>query len=144
MNEMKAIVCGANGAMGQLLLARLGDRATGLVSADGENNVPKTFEEMGPVNANVVIDFSHHSAAQAVTEYAKKTGAVVTVENHNYIGGLYSAVAECLAAKYPVPMGRVAVEDEFGEVGPVDYLAERFGLTVEHIVQAVEDTIIRE
>lgn len=81
---------------------------------------------------------------ELVVEYAQRTGAVVTVENHNYIGGLYSAVAECLAAKFPVPMGRVAVEDVLGEVGPVDYLAERFGLTVEHIVNAVMHTVVHE
>lgn len=97
------------------------------------------------IEATVVDMFTIKPLDEAlVIECAKKTGAVVTVENHNYIGGLYSAVSECLAANFPVPMGRVAVEDEFGEVGPVDYLAERFGLTVEHIVQAVEDTIIRE
>ena len=79
-----------------------------------------------------------------VVEYAEKTGAVVTVENHNAIGGLYSAVAEVLAAQCPPRMGRVAVEDTFGEVGPVDYLAERFGLTVEHIVEAAETVIVRE
>ena len=82
--------------------------------------------------------------ADLVVEYAEKTGAVVTVENHNAIGGLYSAVAEVLAAKYPTRMSRVAVEDTFGEVGPVDYLAERFGLTVEHIVEAAETVIVRE
>ena len=78
-NELKAIVCGANGAMGQLLLQRLGNQATGLVSADGENNVPKTFQEMGQVDANVIIDFSHHSAAQAVTEYAKQSGCALVM-----------------------------------------------------------------
>ena len=72
--QLRAVVCGANGAMGKLLLARLGDEAVGLVSADGENGVPKTFEEMGQVDADVVIDFSHHSAAPAVAEYVKKTG----------------------------------------------------------------------
>jgi len=81
---------------------------------------------------------------ELVVDYAQRTGCVVTVENHNVIGGLYSAVSECLAAKFPVPMGRVAVEDVFGEVGPVDYLAERFGLTTEHIVQVVEDLVVRE
>ncbi len=72
--QLRAIVCGANGAMGKLLLARLGKEAVGLVSADGENGVPKTFEEMGSVDADVVIDFSHHSAAPAVTEYVKAKG----------------------------------------------------------------------
>lgn len=79
-----------------------------------------------------------------VAEYAAKTGAIVTVENHNKFGGLYSAVCECVAAGKPVPVGYVAVEDEFGEVGPVDYLAERFGLTAEHIVSEVEKTLARK
>ena len=81
---------------------------------------------------------------ELVLKYAEKTGAVVTVENHNAIGGLYSAVADVLAAKCPTRMARVAVEDEFGEVGPVDYLAERFGLTTEHIVEAAESVVVRE
>ena len=82
--------------------------------------------------------------AELVAEYAKNTGAIVTAENHNKFGGLYSAVSECVAETCPVPMGRVAVEDEFGEVGPVDYLAERFGLTPEHIVAEVEKVIARK
>ena len=74
-----------------------------------------------------------------VVEYAKKTGKVVTVENHNKIGGLYSAVTECLSQKLPTPVHYVAVE--YGEVGPVDYLAERFGLTAEHIVEVAEKAV---
>ena len=81
---------------------------------------------------------------ELVIEYAKKTGCVVTVENHNKFGGLYSAVSECVVANAPVPVGYVAVEDEFGEVGPVDYLAERFGLTPEHIVEVVEKTVAKK
>ena len=79
-----------------------------------------------------------------VLECAGKTRCIVTAENHNRIGGLFSAVAECLAQNDPVPMGYVAVEDEFGEVGPADYLAERFGLTAEHIVSVVEKTIAKK
>ena len=79
-----------------------------------------------------------------VIEYAKKTGCVVTAENHNKIGGLTSAVSECLSENCPVVMGHVAVEDEYGEVGPVDYLAERFGLTAEHIVEVVEKTVAKK
>ena len=66
---------------------------------------------------------------ELIRAWAAKTGAVVTAENHNKIGGLYSAVTECLSQKLPTPVHYVAVEDEYGEVGPVDYLAERFGLT---------------
>ena len=81
---------------------------------------------------------------ELVIEYAKKTGCVVTVENHNKFGGLFSSVSECVVANAPVPVGYVAVEDEFGEVGPVDYLAERFGLTPEHIVEVVEKTVAKK
>lgn len=81
---------------------------------------------------------------ELVIECAKKTGCVVTAENHNKIGGLFSAVSDCLVQNCPVPMGYVAVEDEYGEVGPVDYLAERFGLTIDHIVETVEKTVKRK
>ena len=82
--------------------------------------------------------------ADLLVSYAKKTGAVLTAENHNKIGGLYSACADALANKCPVPVGYVAVEDEFGEVGPQDYLEERFGLTSAHIVQTARETLKRK
>ena len=75
---MKAIVCGANGAMGQLILASLGGDAY-KVSLDGMNGVPKTFEELGAVDADVIIDFSHHSAIAEVLSYAKANHMAVVV-----------------------------------------------------------------
>ena len=65
---------------------------------------------------------------------AKKTGAVLVTENHNKIGGLYAAVCEVLSRELPTPSDCVAVNDEYGEVGPQDYLQKRFGLTAENIV----------
>ena len=104
----------------------------------------KNLEEKG-ISAAVIDMFTVKPLDEAlVVEYAKKTGCVITAENHNKIGGLYSAVAECLVGCCPVPVGYVAVEDEFGEVGPIDYLAERFGLTAEHIVDVVEKTVARK
>ena len=76
---MRAVVCGANGAMGKLICGILGDQAVGKVSIDGENNVPKTFEELGAVEADVVIDFSHHTAVADVLGYAKKIGAAAVI-----------------------------------------------------------------
>ncbi len=76
---MRAVVCGANGAMGKLICERLGESVVGKVSIDGENGVPKTFEELGAVDCDVVIDFSHHSAAFAVTEYAKNMNCALVV-----------------------------------------------------------------
>ena len=76
---MSAIVCGANGAMGKLICAALGDAVIGKVSIDGENGVPKTFEELGAVDANVLIDFSHHTAVADVLAYAKKIGSAAVI-----------------------------------------------------------------
>ncbi len=76
---MKVVLCGANGAMGKLIDEILGDECVGRVSIDGENNVPKTFEELGVVDADVVIDFSHHSAIADVMAYSKKINAAVVV-----------------------------------------------------------------
>ena len=76
---MRAVVCGANGAMGKLICGILGDQTVGKVSIDGENNVPKTFEELGAVEADVVIDFSHHTAVGGVLAYAKKIGAAAVI-----------------------------------------------------------------
>ena len=76
---MKAILCGANGAMGKLIADILGDEIVGKVSLDGENNVPKTFAELGLMECDVLIDFSHHSATADVLDYAKKVGCAVVI-----------------------------------------------------------------
>ena len=76
---MRAILCGANGAMGKLIDGILGHEIVGRVSIDGENNVPKTFGELGKVDADVVIDFSHHTAIADVLAYAKENGAAAVI-----------------------------------------------------------------
>jgi transketolase len=81
---------------------------------------------------------------EIVVQYAKAYGAVVTAENHNKIGGLFSAVSDVLARKCPTPAEYVAVEDEFGEVGPQDYLQKRFGLTADNIVTKVKAVLLRK
>lgn len=80
----------------------------------------------------------------AVEAWARKTGAAVVAENHNKFGGLWSAVSEVLAQRCPIPAGYVAVEDEFGEVGPQAYLQERFGLTAAHIVERAKAVLARK
>ena len=76
---MKAVICGANGAMGKLICGILGEEVVGKVSIDGENGVPKTFDELGAVKADVVVDFSHHTAISGVLAYAKKIGAAAVI-----------------------------------------------------------------
>ena len=76
---MRAVICGANGAMGRLICDILGDEVIGRVSLDGEGGVPKTFEALGSVEAEVVIDFSHHTAIADVLNYAKQIGAAAVI-----------------------------------------------------------------
>ena len=81
---------------------------------------------------------------EAVLCAACETGAIVTAENHNVINGLGSAVSELLAKRHPAPVEMVGVQDEFGEVGPVNYLRERFGLTGADIAAAVRRALARK
>ncbi len=77
---------------------------------------------------------------EGVIAAAKKTGAVLTVENHNVIGGLHSAVLEALAQE-KLPVCAVGVQDRFGEVGKLPYLREALGLTADNIVAAARKAV---
>ncbi len=76
---MRAVICGANGTMGKLLRQRLEKDIAGLVSIDGLNGVPRTFAELGDVAAEIVYDFSHHTAIFDVTDYAVKHRCALVV-----------------------------------------------------------------
>ena len=78
---------------------------------------------------------------ELIVEYAKKTGAIVTTDNHNINGGLGDAVAAVLAEECPTPMRRLAVEDQFGEVGDIDYLRGRFHLTAQGVKDKVQEVL---
>lgn len=82
--------------------------------------------------------------AEGVVDSAKKTGAVVTAENHNIIGGLGAAVSEVLGENQPVPIERVGVADRFGVVGTQNYLMEYFGLTSRQIFEKAVKAIKRK
>lgn len=79
--------------------------------------------------------------AELIAKAAKETGAVVTAEEHNIIGGLGSAVAEVLVENAPVPMKRVGVEDTYGRSGTVPALLEAYGLTSKHIYEEAKKAI---
>ncbi|MGI6605054.1 MAG: transketolase family protein [bacterium] len=81
---------------------------------------------------------------EAVVAAARKTGAVVTCEEHSIIGGLGGAVAETLAEQCPVPLERVGVRDQFGQSGKPSELLAEYGLTVQHIVAAAERVLARK
>lgn len=76
--------------------------------------------------------------AEGILNSCKGKKAIITAENHNKYGGLYSSVCEVIAGKVTAPVDYVAVDDCFGEVGSVDYLKERFGLTSGNIVKKLK------
>lgn len=79
--------------------------------------------------------------AETVTESLKKTKCAVVAENHNVIGGLFSAVAEVAAQNCPTPIVPVGVKDVFGEVGKLAELAEKFEMTEKDIVAAAKKAV---
>ncbi|MBC5775099.1 transketolase family protein [Pontibacter sp. KCTC 32443] len=82
--------------------------------------------------------------AEAILKSVAKTGCAVTAEEHNRFGGLGDAVAQVLISNNPVPQEYVAVNDTFGESGTPDQLMEKYGLTENNIVAAVERAISRK
>jgi transketolase len=80
---------------------------------------------------------------EAVIQAAQATGVVITVEDHNIIGGLGSAVAETLGENCPVRLKRMGVADRFTESALHDELLDKYGLAVEDIVQTVETMVKR-
>lgn len=79
--------------------------------------------------------------SEAIAESARKTGSVVTVEEHSILNGLGSAVAETLCEKYPVPLRRVGTKDVFGLSGTMDELMDYFGLRAEPIAATALEAI---
>lgn len=78
---------------------------------------------------------------ELIVAAAQETGAIVTAEEHNFIGGLGSAVCETLSGVCPVPVMRVGVEDSFGRSGKVPALLELYGLTPENIAAKAKAAI---
>jgi len=81
---------------------------------------------------------------EAVLAAAKHTGAIVTAEDHQIIGGLGSAVAEILSEHCPTPLVRVGVHDQFGRSGQTDELMAHYHLTADSVIVAVERVIGRK
>ncbi len=71
----------------------------------------------------------------AVIAAAKRTGKVITIEEHQIAGGFGSAVTECLSEHYPVPITRLGVQDVFGQSGTPEELLEHYGLSAAHIAE---------
>ena len=78
---------------------------------------------------------------EIIVKAAKETGKIITVEEHNIIGGLGDAVCSVLSEEYPAPVVKIGVNDEFGHSGPAPELLEQFGLCASHIEDVVKKNL---
>ena len=81
---------------------------------------------------------------ELILKAAKETGCIVTCEEHSIIGGLGSAVAECVCGACPVPVTRIGVNDTYGHSGPAVALLKEFGLCAEHIAEVTRKAVAKK
>ncbi|MBR2387951.1 MAG: transketolase family protein [Clostridia bacterium] len=124
LRDGKDVTLVANGFMVHLALEAAEKLAEEGISARVVN-----IHTIKPIDKDIILDA------------AEKTGAIVTAEEHNIIGGLGSAVAEVLCEGCPVPMLRVGIEDKFGRSGKVQPLLDLYGLTVDNLVAKAKAAI---
>ncbi len=123
------------------------DQATIITSGIMVDESLKAYEALQAEGINVrVIDMFTWKPLdeELVVKAAKETGAIVTAENHNTCCGLGSVVANCLAKNCPTVQEFVGVQDEFGQVGPQDFLMDTYGLRAANIIEAVKKAISRK
>jgi len=122
--EGKDVTIVANGYMVHLAL-----EAADILKAEGI--------DAGVINMHTIKPID----TALLTEAAKRSGAIVTAEEHSVIGGLGAAVCEALSETCPVPVKRVGVQDTFGRSGKVPELLEMYGLTAQNIAENARQAI---
>ncbi len=110
------------------------------VCMDAAEELQKKGIDAQVINMSTIKPLDAETLLQAV----RKTGCVVTAEEHDSISGLGSATAMLLAENQPTPMKSIGIPDIFGESGESDELMKKYGLTAEAVVEAAEEVIRRK
>jgi len=101
----------------------------------------KKLEQLG-INARIIdMHTIKPIDRDIIIKAARETGAIVTAEEHNIIGGLGAAVSETVCESYPVPVVKLGVNDVFGHSGTVEALMEKYGLTSDNVVEKVKTAV---
>lgn len=132
---------------GVVLHESANDVATVITSGIMVDETLKAWEQLKAKGVSIrVIDMFTWKPLdeELVIKAAKETGAIVTAENHNVVNGLGSVVANCLARNCPTVQEFVGVQDEFGQVGPQNYLMDVYHLRAADVVAAVERAVARK
>jgi len=118
-------------AVGAILVPEALEAAK-LLGEDGVSAAVIDMHTIKPIDEDLIV------------HYARTCGAILTCENHQVRNGLGSAVAEVLVENLPVPMSRIGVQDLFGEVGDLEYLKKRYGMTARDIAEQAMALIKRK
>lgn len=114
--------------------------ATGIVVKDALDAV-RELEAQG-INARLInIHTIKPIDEDIIVKAAKETGRIVTVEEHNVVGGLGDSVCDVTARKFPVPVTKIGIQDRFGYSGPAKELLKLFGLSKENIAKVVSNIV---
>ncbi len=114
--------------------------ATGLMTAEAVKACEQ-LEQQGIQARLLNIHTIKPIDKELLVQAARETGRIVTVEEHNVIGGLGSAVLEAISDTAPVPVTRIGVQDTFGRSGPAKELLAHYGLTADNIVKTVQEAL---
>ncbi len=115
-SDVAIIACG--------VMVQEADQAAEILSAEGIQATVINMASIKPIDSEMILDA------------ARSTGAIVTAEEHNIIGGLGSAVAELISEQHPVPLLRVGMKDEFGQSGTANALMDYYGLRAANIAES--------
>ena len=130
--------------IGKARLIRDGEDVAIFANGPMVNEAIKAADELAKEGINALVADVHTIKPldnEFVLAAAKKTGAVVTAEDHQIIGALGGAVCEFLSENYPTPVTRVGMPDTFGESGKMEELMAKYGLDCQAIVKAAKRSI---
>jgi len=130
-----------NFEIGKAQVFKEGDDITIFASGSMLYHALKAAENLQQENINCSVINIHTIKPldeECIIKYAKKSKAIVSVEEHQIYGGLGSAIAECLAKNHPTKMKMIGINDSFGESGQAEELLLKYGLTSENIAKTIK------
>ncbi len=130
--------------LGNSTVVRPGDDVTVFSSGAQTTRVVESAEILSDQGINihlVHVPTIKPLDVDGIVAAAKRTGSVITVEDHTIIGGLGGAIAETLSERHPVRVKRLGLPDAFGESGPDDALLNKYGISAEKTAQAIRQFV---
>ena len=133
--------------LGKGITLHEGDDITVIATGLPVNEAKKAAENLEKEGINVRLINIHTIKPidkDIIIKAAKETGRIITIEEHNVVGGLADAVCEVTSAQCPVPVRRIGVNDEFGYSGPAHELLSIFGFTAENFEKVIKEELAKK